>query len=66
MLAASMPARSEAPLRIYVTENADGSASLAYPKPSRMFAPYGSAALDEMARELAPVFERIVRDAAGG
>lgn len=65
MLAASVPAGIEAPLRIYVTENADGTASVAYPLPSRVFAPYGSAALDEMARELDPVFERIVGDAAG-
>jgi hypothetical protein len=32
--------------------------------PSAVFAPYGSSALDAMARELDPVFEKIVRQAA--
>lgn len=65
MLAASVPAGIEAPLRIYVTENADGTASLTYRKPSAVFAPYGNAQLDGMAKELDPIFEKIVRDAAG-
>jgi len=65
MLAASVPAGIEAPLRIYVTENADRTASVTYRKPTAVFAPYGSKALDEMARELDPIFERIVRGAAG-
>ncbi len=66
MLAASVPAGIEAPLRVYVTENADRTASITYRKPTAVFAPYGSKALDEMARELDPIFERIVRGAAGG
>lgn len=65
MLAASVPAGIEAPLRIYVTENADGSASLTYRKPSAVFAAYGNAKLDAMSKELDPIFEKIVRDAAG-
>jgi uncharacterized protein (DUF302 family) len=65
MLQASVPAGIEAPLRIYVTENADGTASLTYRTPSAVFAPYRSDKLGEMAKELDPVFERIVRDAAG-
>jgi uncharacterized protein (DUF302 family) len=64
MLAASVPAGIEAPLRLYVTENADGTASITYRHPSAVFAPYGSARLDAMARELDPVFAKIVRDAA--
>jgi uncharacterized protein (DUF302 family) len=66
MLAASVPAGIEAPVRIYLTENADGSASVTYRKPSALFAPYRSAELDAMARELEAVFEKIVKDAAGG
>ncbi len=66
MLQASVPAGIEAPLRLYVTENADGTASLSYRTPSAVFAPYKSGQLDEMARELDPIFERIARDAAGG
>ena len=65
MLAASVPAGIEAPLRIYVTENTDRTASVTYRKPTAVFAPYGSKALDGMARELDPIFERIVRGAAG-
>lgn len=66
MLQASVPAGIEAPLRIYVTENADGKASITYRTPSAVFAPYRSDKLDAMASELDPIFERIVRDAAGG
>lgn len=65
MLKASVPAGIEAPLRIYITENADGTASLTYRTPSAVFAPYRSGALDEMAKELDGIFESIVRDAAG-
>lgn len=65
MLQASVPAGIEAPLRLYLTENADGSASLSYRAPSAVFAPYRNDKLDELARELDPIFERIVRDASG-
>lgn len=66
MLNASVPAGIEAPLRIYLTENPDGTASLIYRTPSAVFAPYGNPALDEMAKELDGIFQNIVRDAAGG
>jgi uncharacterized protein (DUF302 family) len=66
MLAASVPAGIEAPLRIYVTENADGGASITYRRPGAVFAPYGGGELERMARELDPIFEKIVKDAAGG
>lgn len=66
MLQASIAAGVEAPLRIYVTENADGTASLSYRPPSAVFAPYHDAKLDALARELDPIFERIARDASGG
>ncbi len=66
MLQASVPAGVEAPLRLYVTENADGSATLSYRTPSAIFAPYGNAKLDTVAKELDPIFERIASDAAGG
>jgi len=59
MLAASVPAGIEAPLRFYVTETAPGAARLTYRKPSAVFAPYGSVALDAMAKELDDVFQRI-------
>ncbi len=63
MLEASVAAGIEAPLRIYVTEQADGSTRLSYPLPSAVFRPYGDARIDAMAQELDPIFERIVRDA---
>ncbi len=66
MLNASVPAGIEAPLRIYITENPDGTASLTYRTPSAVFAPYGSKALDEMAKELDGIFQNIVRDASKG
>jgi len=64
MLAASVPAGIEAPLRIYLTENADGTGSVTWRQPSAVFAPYRNASLDALARELDPVLEKIVRDAA--
>jgi len=65
MLDASVAAGIEAPLRFYITENADGTANLTYRKPSAVFAPYEVPALDEMAKELDPVFEKIAADATG-
>lgn len=59
MLAASVPAGIEAPLRFYVTENADGTATLTYRRPSAVFAPYGAADLDKMALELDEIFAAI-------
>lgn len=63
MLAASVPAGVEAPLRLYVTESPDGRAAVSYRTPSAVFAPYGSEALDALAAELDPIFAGIVEDA---
>ena len=65
MLAASVAAGIEAPIRVYVTEGSDGKVAITYRTPSSIFAPYGSSELDALARELDPVFDRIVRDAVG-
>lgn len=65
MLEASVPAGFEAPLRIYVTENPDHTASLTYRTPTAVFAPYSVPALDRMASELDDVFKNIVRNATG-
>jgi uncharacterized protein (DUF302 family) len=64
MLQASVPAGIEAPLRFYITENADGTTTLTYRDPSSVFAPYGSAELDKMARELDAIFASIAADAS--
>lgn len=63
MLQASVSAGVEAPLRLYLTENADGTASLSYRQPSKVFAPYHNDQIDAMAKELDPVFERIANAA---
>ena len=60
MLEASVPAGIEAPIRFYVTENPDGTASLTYRRPSTVFAPCGSADLDAMAKELDQIWQQIV------
>jgi uncharacterized protein (DUF302 family) len=66
LLAASVPAGIEAPLRIYITENADATASLHYRAPSAVFAPYRHPEVARIARELDATLARIVNDAAGG
>jgi uncharacterized protein (DUF302 family) len=65
MLAASIPAGIEAPIRFYITENADGTATLSYTKPSTVFAPYtdGGDKLKELAAELDGVFAKIASEA---
>ncbi len=67
MLAASVPAGIEAPVRFYITENEDGTATLSYKKPSAVFAPYtvGGAALRELAAELDALFAKIAKQAVG-
>jgi len=59
MLDASLASGIEAPLRFYITENNDGTATLSYRLPTRIFAPYGVPALTEMSGELDPVWARI-------
>lgn len=66
LLAASVPAGIEAPLRIYVTENAGGTATLSYRAPSALFAPYRNPEVDRIARELDALLGGIVKDAVGG
>ncbi|KIC08188.1 hypothetical protein RA19_19590 [Leisingera sp. ANG-M1] len=48
ILALSTAAMIEAPVRIYVTEEADGSATLAYKLPSFVFAPYAGEGGEEL------------------
>jgi len=63
MLEASVAAGIEAPIRLYVTEDADGTATLGYKTPSHVFAPYaeeGGAALRDLAEELDAVFADLV------
>lgn len=69
MLAASIAAGIEAPIRFYVTENEDKSATLSWKTPSHVFAPYmdeGGAELKALAVELDGVFEAIANRATKG
>lgn len=63
MLQASIAAGFEAPLRIYLTENPDATTTVTYRTPSTVFSPYRNADIDVLAKELDPIFERIVKDA---
>lgn len=66
MLEASITAGIEAPIRVYVTENTDGTSTLSYKKPSFVFAPYmdeGGEALKALATELDTLFEKLTAEA---
>lgn len=65
-LALSTAAMIEAPIRFYVTENPDGTATLSYKTPSTVFAPYVEEAgpdLAAIATELDAAFARISAEA---
>ncbi|MDC0116073.1 DUF302 domain-containing protein [Octadecabacter sp.] len=62
----STAAMIEAPIRMYVTENEDGTATLAYKTPSFVFAPYMADADPDLAvaaGELDEIFAQIAADA---
>jgi uncharacterized protein (DUF302 family) len=66
ILPLSTAAMIEAPIRFYVTEDADGTATLSWKTPSLVFAPYadeGGADLAAIAAELDAVFDAIAKDA---
>lgn len=67
ILEASTAAMIEAPVRVYVTENTDGTATLSYKLPSVVFAPYadeGGEVLAALASELDTRFASIAEMAA--
>ncbi len=67
MLDASIAAGIEAPLRLYLTEGADGTATISYELPSFVFRPYfadGGEALERLATELDTILARIAERAA--
>lgn len=66
VLETSVNAMIEAPIRFYVTENADGTATLSYKTPSHVFAPYahqGGEPLQEIAIELDEKFQAVAESA---
>lgn len=60
LLAAEPQAGFEAPIRIYIHENADGTATVSYVPPSAVFAPYKHPEVKAVAAELDPIFKAIV------
>lgn len=66
ILPLSPAAMIEAPVRFYVTEDADGTATLSWKEPTFVFAPYadeGGAELARVAQELDAVFSAIAAKA---
>jgi len=63
LLAADPVAGFEAPIRIYVYENADGSGTITYSPPSAIFAAYTNPEVQKVAAELDPIFKAIVDQA---
>lgn len=62
----SVPAMIEAPIRLYVTEDEDGTATLSYKTPTHVLAPYmdeGGPKLEALAEELDQVFAAIAERA---
>jgi uncharacterized protein (DUF302 family) len=66
LLAADPAAGFEAPIRICVYENADGTATVSYRPPSIVFAPYQHPEVQAVARELDGIFKAIVERGVAG
>lgn len=67
VLDTSTAAMIEAPIRFYITENSDGTATLSYKTPSHVFAPYlseGGERLASLAAELDEKFATIATAAS--
>lgn len=60
LLAADPAAGFEPPIRIYVYENADGTATVTYARPSAVFGRYAHPEVQAIGRELDPIFKAIV------
>jgi uncharacterized protein (DUF302 family) len=66
LLAADPTAGFEAPIRIYVYENPDGTATVSYIPPSVVFAPYRNPEVQALGRELDGIVKAIVDRAVAG
>jgi len=64
VLETSTAAMIEAPIRFYITEDADGTATLSYKTPSHVFAPYMSEGGDRLATLAAELDARFATIAA--
>jgi uncharacterized protein (DUF302 family) len=66
LLAADPAAGFEAPIRIYVYENPDGTATVSYVPPSALFASYQNPEVQAVAKELDGIFKTIVERGVAG
>lgn len=66
MLAANVDAAIEAPVRLHLVEEPDGTTSIRYHLPSAVFGQYEGEAIKALGRELDPIFTKIVAEAAAG
>ncbi|MGE3289773.1 MAG: DUF302 domain-containing protein [Geminicoccaceae bacterium] len=64
MLEGNIDAGIEAPIRLHLTEEPDGTASIRYWLPSAVFGRYPSEAIAALGAELDPILAGIVADAA--
>ena len=63
LITADPRAAYAAPIRIYLYENREGTASLTYVKPSALFKPYAHPEVAKVGAELDPIFEKIAAQA---
>lgn len=63
LVAADPAAGFEAPIRIYIYENGDGTATISYVPPSRLFGRYNHSEVTKVAAELDAIFGAIVNRA---
>jgi uncharacterized protein (DUF302 family) len=66
MLAANVDAAIEAPVRLHLVEEPDGTTSIRYHLPSAVFGQYEGDAIKAIGRELDPIFAKIVAEAVAG
>jgi uncharacterized protein (DUF302 family) len=60
LLGTNVAAGFEAPMRLYVTENEDHTATVTYRGATALLAPYGDPGLEPLARDLDALFAKIV------
>ena len=63
MLAANVDAGIEAPVRLHLVEEPDGTSSIRYRKPGVLFGHYDGEAIKQVGRELDVIFDAIIADA---
>ena len=63
MLASDVEAGIEAPVRLHLVEEADGTSSIRWRRPAAVFAPFKGEDLEKVGRELDAIFDKILADA---